>query len=134
VSSELSRIPIRRRRQAAAWAGLFAAFLIAIGVLPLIARTTTGVRVVAGVVIAGGLVLLLLGWGLLQSTIIDERRRTEAELDAALIDVAGPAGACGCGHDHDPDELHITDACEHDGGGLDCAHNCESCVLSSLRR
>ena len=42
--------------------------------------------------------------------------------------------SCGCGHDHDPDELHVTDGgCAHDGRGTDCTHNCDSCVLASLR-
>ena len=134
MSSELSRIPVPRRRRAAALVGLFAVFLLAIGALPWAAETSTAVRVLAAIVIAVAVVLALVAWGLLQSTIVDERRQAEAELDAVLIEAAGPAGACGCGQVHDPDELHITDSCGHDGGGTDCAHTCDTCVLSSLRR
>jgi hypothetical protein len=134
VSSELSRVPVARRRHAAALLGLFAVFLVAIGVLPWAAETSAVVRVLAAIVIVVAVLLALVAWGLVQSTIVDERRRSEAELDAVLIEAAGPAGACGCGQVHDPDELHITDACGHDGGGTDCAHTCDTCVLSSLRR
>jgi hypothetical protein len=139
VSSELSRIPVPRRRHAAALLGLFAVFLVAVGVLPWAAETSTVVRVLAAIVIVVAVLLALVAWGLLQSTIVDERRQAEAELDAVLIEAAGPAGACGCGQVHDPDELHITDAqgidtCGHDGGGTDCAHTCDTCVLSTLRR
>ena len=48
---------------------------------------------------------------------------------------------CGCGHDHDPDEMHVTngrhgsadESCAHDGSGTDCTHNCVSCVMRALR-
>lgn len=134
MSSELSRIPITRRRHAAALLGLLAVFMIAVGVLPWAAETSPGVRVVATVVLVAAVLVALVAWGLLHSTVLDERRQADAEFDARLIEAAGPAGACGCGHDHDPDELHITDACAHDGGGVECEHNCDSCVLAALRR
>ena len=35
--------------------------------------------------------------------------------------------------EHDPNELHVTDACAHDGTGAACAHDCQTCVLSALR-
>src|ERR1700729_1575505 len=97
VSSELSRIPIARRRRAAALLGVLAVFLVAVGVLPWTAEASTGVRAVAGVVIVAAVLVALVAWGLLHSTVLDERRQAEAEFDATLIEAAGPAGACGCG-------------------------------------
>ena len=33
---------------------------------------------------------------------------------------------CGCGHEHDPTELHVTDdPCAHDGDGVACTHRCD---------
>jgi hypothetical protein len=51
---------------------------------------------------------------------------------------------CGCGVEHDPDEMHFVDGegqhlsgksfgCAHDGRGTDCAHSCDTCVLATLR-
>jgi hypothetical protein len=49
---------------------------------------------------------------------------------------------CGCGREHDPDELHFVDGegqhltgvkCAHDGTGVDCSHSCETCVLAAMR-
>ena len=91
-------------------------------------------RVIATVVLVLALALALVAWGLFHSTVLDQRRQAEAEFDAVILEAAGPAGACGCGQVHDPDELHITDACEHDGSGAACEHNCDTCVLAGLRR
>jgi hypothetical protein len=134
VSSDLSRIPIDRRRQAAIFTGLTAVVLVVVGVLPWVGSAPAAVRVLATVVLVVGVGLALVAWGLLHSTTLDQHRQADAEFDAMLVEAAGPAGACGCGQSHDPDELHITDACEHDGAGEACAHNCDTCVLSSLRR
>ena len=133
VSSDLSRIPFERRRRAAYCSMAFAVVLTICGVLPWTAGTPTALRVLAALVLVGAAATALIGWGLLRSIAIDRRRLAEAEFDAVLIEAAGPAGACGCGHTHDPDELHITDACDHDGAGQSCEHNCDSCVLAALR-
>ena len=134
MSSDLSRIPVDRRRHAAALLGLFAAFLVTVGVLPWVAATTTGIRVFAAVTLLVGVLLALVAWGLLQSTVLDRRQRAEAELDSVILDTAQAAGAgCGCGHEHDPDELHFTDEAPCSPESAACAHTCESCVLNALR-
>ncbi len=107
---------------------------LVIGILPWVGASSAGVRILAVVALLAGVVVALVAWGLLQSISADRQRAEEAELDAVLIEAAGPAGACSCGHEHDPDELHITDACEHDGAGAACGHDCDSCVLASLRQ
>jgi hypothetical protein len=115
-------------------AGLVSAILVVAGTLPWTAHTAVLVRVLAIAVFAAGVLIGLVAWGLHHSIALDRRHAAEAEFDAALIEAAGPAGACGCGHAHDPEELHIVDACEHDGDGERCERNCESCVLATLRR
>jgi hypothetical protein len=128
---------------------LLAVLLVAIGVLPWCGPATLGVRIIATVALVAGVVLALLAWGMLHSTVIDTRREREAQLDSTLIETAGRAGAgCGCGHEHDPDELHFTDAdpagdalegriaaarepCSADAA--DCTHTCQDCTLAALR-
>ena len=134
MSSDLSRIPAGRRRHAAALLSLFAVFLMTVGVLPWTAATTTGIRVFAVVTLLIGVLFALLAWGLLQSTVLDRRRRAEAELDSVILGTAQAAGAgYGCGHDHDPDKLHFTDEAPCFPESAACARTCESCVLSTLR-
>ena len=83
--------------------------------------------------IAVALVLALIAWGLVRSIGLDQdESRLDAEIEATVRAHGGPA--CDCGHEHDPAELHITDAqCAHDGSGAACAHDCQTCVLASLR-
>ena len=105
-----------------------------VGVLPWTAATTTGIRAVAVAALLIGVLLALVAWGLLQSTVLERRQRAEAELDSVILDTAQAAGAgCGCGHEHDPDELHFTDEAPCFPESATCAHTCESCVLSALR-
>ena len=132
VTSELSRVPLERRRHTAALLGLLAAFLLAVGVLPWLAETSLGVRVFAAITLAVALLVALIAWGLLHSTTLDAQRLAEAELDSTLMDVASRAGA-GCGHEHDPDELHVTDA-ECAPTAPDCPHTCAGCTLSALSK
>ncbi|MGH8961117.1 MAG: hypothetical protein ACRDWT_07910 [Jatrophihabitantaceae bacterium] len=131
MNSALSGIPIPRRRGLAATLGLFAVLFIAVGA---VAATGGGaLRVFSALALAMALALALIGWGVLHSIRIDT---AEARLDAAIEDAissGGPELACGCGHDHDPDELHVTDGCARDGHGADCRHNCDLCLLAALR-
>jgi hypothetical protein len=131
VSSELSRVPVARRRHAATLLGLLAAFLVAVGVLPWLAATTPGVRAFATITLAVAVLVALIAWGLLHSTTLDARRTAEADLDSTLVDLASEAGAgCDCGHEHDPGELHVTDAgCVPTAP--DCPHTCATCTLRS---
>jgi hypothetical protein len=66
---------------------------------------------------------------------VAEERLNKA-IEEAIAARGGTVGdlACGCGHDHDADEMHVTaDPCAHDGTGVECAHSCDTCVLASLR-
>ncbi|WP_375479388.1 hypothetical protein [uncultured Jatrophihabitans sp.] len=154
--SSLTAVPAAKRRQLAATLGLFSVLFVAIG-----AVAATGLSsglVLSFVVIAFvlALVLALMSWGVAIS-IKDEiaERRLDDALEAALAahGAAGGGGGgrvCGCGHEHDPDELHIVDqddaadagpaagavaadVCAHDGAGADCAHSCDTCVLAGAR-
>jgi len=118
VSSSLSSVPVERRRRAAAAIGLLATLLVAIGVLPWVSVASTGLRVMSAVALVAGLTLALVSWGLLASAGAD---RAEARLDAAIASTVADAG---CGHDHDPDEMHVAGACP---SGDACAHDCATC-------
>jgi hypothetical protein len=141
VSSPLSQIEIDKRRQVAATLGLFAMLFIATGAVAATGATTALIK---GFVIVSLLIAVLLGlmaWGVLHSIKLD---LTERELDAAIEDAVRTSGRsmCGCGHEHDPDELHFVDGegqhvtgnkCAHDGTGVDCSHSCDTCVLAAMR-
>jgi hypothetical protein len=137
VPSSLSTIPARKRRTAAATLGLLAALLTAVGAVAATGASSTSLQVFVAVTLFVALLLGLLAWGFAYSVRLDE---SEQSLDDAIMDVVSsrPASLCDCGHDHDPTELHVTDAepaaaCRHDGGGAACAHDCETCALASLR-
>ncbi len=51
-----------------------------------------------------------------------------------MIGTLADSGAAGdCGHDHDPTEMHVTDAAPLCGAGPDCDHSCADCVLARGR-
>ena len=133
-SSSLSRLPFAARRKMAATLGLFCALFLAIGGVSATGQGEASAPVFATLafVLAAGLGLV--GWGIYRSVQID---RAELALDTAIQEALASAGRrgqlCDCGHDHDPNELHVTDAqCSHDGSGVACAHDCEECVLKRL--
>jgi hypothetical protein len=133
VNSALSDIPIPRRRQMAATLGLFAVLFVAVGAVAETDTATSSVRAFSIVALVVAVLLGLIAWGVLRSVKLDV---AEQRLDAAIEETVaahGGAGMCSCGHDHDPDELHVTDACQHDGTGSDCGHSCDSCVLAAMR-
>ena len=107
-------------------AGLLATLLVAIGVLLWVSLTSAGLRVMSVVALVAGLTLALVSWGLLASAGAD---RAEARLDAAVSSTVADAGF-DCGHDHDPDEMHVADPCP---SGDACAHDCATCMLGSAR-
>lgn len=90
------------------------------------------VRVFSAVALVVAATLALVAWGLLHSVKIDT---AESQLDAAIEDAiaAGTDLSCDCGHEHDPNELHVSDTCAHDGSGAKCSHDCDSCVLAAMR-
>jgi hypothetical protein len=116
----MSGISVDKRRQLAATLGLFSVLFIAVGTVAATGASTGVVK--AFVVIA-----------LARSVKID---LADEHLDAVIDEAVQTAGGsrCGCGHEHDPDELHVTDdPCEQDGAGHDCTHTCDTCVLARLR-
>jgi len=134
VNSALSGVPIARRRTAAATLALFAVLFLAVGAVAATGTGTGVVRAFAAVALLVAVVLGLLAWGVAHSVKLDlAEQRLDAAIEQAVAAHGGTALACGCGHDHDPDELHVTDACAHDGAGETCEHDCETCVLAALR-
>ena len=150
MSSPLSTLPVDKRKQLAATLGLFAVLFIAVGAVAATGPGTAAIRAFIVVALVVALLLALMAWGVVHSVRMDV---ADSRLDAAIEEAvaASPKGfgqLCDCGHQHDPTELHITDAdvpdpadgthrhsasCEHDGSGALCAHDCATCVLGSLR-
>jgi hypothetical protein len=132
VTSQLSGIPVQKRRQMAATIGLFAVLFFAVGAVAWTGPATLGMRIFVGFAFAVSILLALIAWGVLTSV---HRDVAEQRLDAAIADTIAAKGglSCGCGHEHDPAELHVTDACAHDGSGVDCAHDCDTCALAAMR-
>jgi hypothetical protein len=131
VTSRLSAVPFGARRRLAATLGGVAALFAAIGAAALTgAGPVSVVFAVLGFVFAG--LLALTAWGAWRSVTIDA---ADQDLDRVLEAAVAASGAsmCSCGHEHDPSELHVTDACAHDGSGAACAHDCDTCVLAALR-
>lgn len=121
MSSALSAIPPARRRQVAATLGLFATLFVAVGAVACTRLDDAAVRVFAVVALVTAALLALIGWGLAHSV---------------RVDATAPAhhgSACGCGHDHDVSEMHVTGGCAHDGTGVGCDRDCDSCALAALR-
>lgn len=148
MSSSLSGIPVEKRKQLAATLGLFAVLFVAVGAVAATGTRTGVVDAFIVVALVVAVVLALMAWGVLHSAQLDE---AEQRLDAAIEDAvrAGGRSLCDCGHEHDPDELHLVDEhgnpvegelqhvtgarCAHDGTGADCAHSCDACVLAGMR-
>jgi hypothetical protein len=134
VSSRLSRVPLSGRRRLAATLVLFAAMFLAIGAVSAVGPGTSGAPVFCAIALSVAVLLALIAWGVQRSVAIDV---ADARLDAAIEDTiaasGGHAAMCGCGVEHDPNELHVTDACSHDGAGAACAHDCQTCILAALR-
>ncbi len=141
MSSPLSALPLDKRKQLAATLGLFAVLFVAVGAVAATGPGTVIIRSFVVVALVVGLLLALLAWGVLHSVRLDTADRSiDAAIEAAVASAPRTFGQlCNCGHEHDPTELHITDAeptpasCEHDGSGAACAHDCTSCVFGTLR-
>jgi hypothetical protein len=145
VNSTLTAIPIRQRRRLAAVLGGFAVLFLAIGAVTVTDTSSAGLVVIAAIAFLVGITLALVAWGVFASVRRDgAERRLDDAVQAALA-ANGQPFTCDCGHDHDPDELHVVDepaaeaaeparACAHDGSGVECAHSCDTCVLAAQRR
>ena len=130
-------IPIHSRRRLAATLGLFAVLFLAVGVVATTGTTPGIVRVFSAVALSVAVLLGLAAWGVSHSVKIDlAEQRLDKAIENAVAARDGDADgelARGCGHDHDVDEMHVSDeACAHDGAGTDCTHSCDTCVLASL--
>jgi hypothetical protein len=140
VNSPLSGIPIGSRRRLAATVGLFAVLFGAVGVVSSTGTTPGIVRVFAAIALIVAVLLGVAAWGVAHSVRLDlAEERLDKVIDTAIDGAAGThAGtdlACGCGHDHDADEMHVSDEpCAPDGAGTECTHSCDTCVLASLRQ
>ncbi len=141
MSAALSSIPARKRQQLAGMLAGFAALFVAIGLVAATNASSAALKIIVVIAFVIGVLLGLLAWGVVASVRHDRgEQRISAALDAALA-ASGKSLrdlTCGCGHEHDPDELHVVDedgspACAHDGAGTDCAHTCETCVVAQLR-
>jgi hypothetical protein len=140
VNSALSGISIDRRRRLAATLSLFAVLCATVGIVATTGSTPGVVRVFSAVSLSSAALLALIAWGVAHSLKLDlAEQRLDAAIEAAVAARGATDITCGCGHEHDPTEMHITDAepaadgCAHDGAGTDCAHSCESCLLAALR-
>jgi len=100
--------------------GLLAALLVAVGVVPWAAPAPGSLRVLSTVALALAILLGLIAWGLLTSIRADLAESAESRVDAAITAAVADFG---CGHDHDPDELHV---CPSAAGS--CTHDCASCL------
>jgi hypothetical protein len=127
VSSQLSSVPVQRRRRAAATAGLAAALLVAVGIVPWTGPAPVTIRVLAAVALAVAALFALVAWELLTSVRADV---AELRLDSAAAATLAAAGVFDHGHDHDPDEMHVSDACP---SGQSCTHDCATCLGSTWR-
>ncbi len=141
MSSQLSRVPVSGRRRLAATLVLFAALFLAVGAVAAVGSGTAAAPVFATVALTVAVLLGLIAWGVHRSVRLDQDgARLNAAVDDILTAHGGHAAMCGCGVPHDPSELHIVDAepeehvCSHDGTGVACAHECETCVLAALKR
>lgn len=145
MSSSLAGIPVHKRRQIAGTLGLFAALFIAVGAVAVTGTSSALLTVIVVIAFVVGAVLAVLCWGVAASITDDVAdRQLDAAVEAALA-AAPPTVrrqfSCGCGQEHDPDEMHVvdaeppavTDVCAHDGAGVACTHSCDTCALARLR-
>jgi hypothetical protein len=136
VDSRLAGIPIEKRRLLAATLGLFAVLFVAVGVVATTGTTPGVVRVFSAVALIVAMLLGAVAWGVTHSVTTDLReQRLDRAIERAIAEGAkAHALTCDCGHDHDMDEMHVTDADDRcPVSGTDCAHSCDSCVLAEMR-
>ncbi len=101
-----------KRKQLAATLGLFAVLFLAVGAVAATGPGTVVIHVFVVVALVVAVLLALMGWGVLRSVRADA---AETRLDTAIEQAVAASPQrfgqlCDCGHEHDPTELHITDA------------------------
>jgi hypothetical protein len=134
VNSRLVNVPTGTRRRLAATLGLFTVLFVAVGAVAATGSGTAAAPAFSAVALVIAALLALLAWGISHSVKIDLAEQRLDQAIAATV-IAHGGTMCDCGHDHDPNELHVSDAeaCEHDGSGAACTHDCQTCVLAALR-
>ncbi|MDT4913622.1 MAG: hypothetical protein QOC66_2750 [Pseudonocardiales bacterium] len=134
MTSPLSAIAVEKRRQFAATLGLFSMLFIAVGAVAATGASTAVVKAFVVIALIIAVALGLMAWGVLHSVKLDlGAQRLDAAIEAAVVSRGG--SMCDCGHEHDPDELHVVDdPCAKDGHGVGCTHSCDTCVVASMRR
>ena len=135
MTSSLSRVPAAARRRLATVLAGFAVLFLAVGALAVSGGGLAAV-LLGAVALLVGVLLGLMAWGVAHSIrLAAAEQRLDQAIEDTLAAAGGSAALCGCGHEHDPSELHVTDAdgCAHDGAGAQCAHDCQACVLAGLR-
>jgi hypothetical protein len=130
----LSTIAVEKRRQLAATLGLFSMLFIAVAAVAATGASTTVVKAFVIIALTVAVLLGLMAWGVLHSVKLDlGAQRLDAAIEAAVVQRGGTM--CDCGHEHDPDELHVVDdPCAKDGHGVGCTHSCDTCVLATMKR
>jgi hypothetical protein len=135
VSSKLSAIPVDKRRQLVGILGVFAVLLIAIGAVAATDDRSPVIKAFVVIAVLLGLVVAVFAWGVMLTMRADlaESRLESAVEDAVAASGQRPEAVFGCGHDHDPDEMHVSDAhdCAEDGSGAACSHDCATCLLAT---
>lgn len=149
MSSTLSVIDPHKRRQVAATLGLFAVLFVAVGTVAATGADTAVVKAFVVIALLVAVFLALMAWGVARSIKADlAEQRLDAVIERAVE--ANGGAACGCGHDHDPSEMHLVgdererrvgedresspdEPCSRDGHGSACTHTCETCALATLR-
>jgi len=110
---------------------------IAVGAVAATGATSGLITAFVVVALVIAVVLALLGWGVMRSVRLElDGRRIDAAIEEAIAATGSSLTdlTCGCGHDHNPDELHVTDdPCSHDGQGHQCSQTCDTCVFSRLQ-
>jgi hypothetical protein len=127
-------IPVATRRRAVVGLGGFALLSTVVGVLALLDGHAALVIVGALALLAAAMIALA-AWGMWHSVRLDA---AAALLDTAVAGVLAEHDdslTCGCGHQHDPNELHVHTGteCAQDGTGTTCSHSCQTCVLAARR-
>jgi hypothetical protein len=117
MGSKLSAIPPAARRRMTAVVAVFSALFVAVGVVAATDARTTAVTAFGLVALVVAVLLAGLAWGLLLTIRAD---RAEGELDAVVEQEVEASGRSreivfGCGHEHDPNELHVTDSDQPSG-------------------
>jgi thiol:disulfide interchange protein len=106
---------------------LLAFVMLAVCVVVWLRPAPVVIRLFGTLALVGAIFVGLITWGLLRSLRLDAR---EVQVDAAVMDALAAGAPIDCGHEHDPTEMHVTDAEPACSAGPACDHTCAECVLA----